>query len=502
VPGAAFFDLDRTLLLGASGPVVNDALREVGLAPPIRLPGERVLFRAYDLLGETLPSMALARVAAFVAAGWPAAAARRAGELAAERLEGLMAPYAKVLLEEHRAARTPVVLATTTPYDLVAAFADRLGFDDVIATRYAVGPDGRYTGRLASEFVWGFGKLRAVRRWAEGRGVSLRDCAAYSDSVYDAPLLSAVGRPHATNPDPRLALVALTRRWPVLHLDAPPGVPKCAGVEPFDVLAALARPELLAPFARFDLGCTDGIPRRGPAILAANHRSYFDVVAIGLVVARAGRPVRFLGKKEVFDAPLVGSVARALGGIRVDRGSGSEEPLREAARALRAGELVAVLPQGTIPRGRAFFSPVLTGRPGAARLAAATGAPVVPIGVWGTEAVWPRSSRLPRVCVPGRAPWVRVRVGEPFRPPGRDPVADTEAIMEAIASLLPPEAHVAREPSLEELLATVPPGMRLEDVEPLAGTGGDGDGRRPGPVEKAAGARRPGGPLPGRRGGR
>ena len=80
--------------------------------------------------------------------------------------------------------------------------------------------------------------------------------------------------------------------------------------------------------------------------------------------------MRFLGKKEVFDAPIVGDLATAMGGIRVDRGTGSDEPLQAAADALAAGELVAIMPQGTIPRGPAFFDPELKGRWGAARLAA------------------------------------------------------------------------------------------------------------------------------------
>ena len=90
---------------------------------------------------------------------------------------------------------------------------------------------------------------------------------------------------------------------------------------------------------------------------------------MGFAVRQAGRTVRFLGKKEVFDAPVVGDLARAMGGIRVERGTGSDEPLKEAAAALEAGEMVALMPQGTIPRGQAFFDPVLKGRWGAARLA-------------------------------------------------------------------------------------------------------------------------------------
>src|SRR3954466_10198468 len=134
---------------------------------------------------------------------------------------------------------------------------------------------------------------------------------------------------------------------------------------------------------------------------------------MGLALSKRGRPVRFLGKKEVFDAPVVGPMAKAFGGIRVDRGTGSDEPLVAAADALRGGQLVALMPQGTIPRGPAFFDPELKGRWGAARLATMTKAPVIPIGMWGTERVWPRSSRLPNVLNVTDPPEVRIRVGTP-----------------------------------------------------------------------------------------
>jgi putative phosphoserine phosphatase/1-acylglycerol-3-phosphate O-acyltransferase len=249
---------------------------------------------------------------------------------------------------------------------------------------------------------------------------------------------------------------ATVRRWPVLHLDVPAGIPKVMGFEPADLLKLTARPELIR-FARFDIQGTEKIPRDGAAILVANHRSYFDTVAVGMTILRAGRSPRFLGKKEVFDAPIVGPVASALGGIRVDRGTGSAEPLRRAAEALEAGEAVALMPQGTIPRGEAFFDPVLKGRYGAARLAAMTHAPVIPIGLWGTEKVWPRSERVPRVWNVLRPPKVIVRVGDPVELSYDDETADIERIMSAIVDLLPPEAREHRTPTPEELKLTKPP---------------------------------------------
>jgi putative phosphoserine phosphatase/1-acylglycerol-3-phosphate O-acyltransferase len=458
--GAAFFDLDRTLLRGASGPVISRALQEVGLLPERRIPGEGLLYRAYELFGENRLAMIGTRNAARFTSGWSRAAAQKAGALAAEALDPLIHPFARPLIAEHQAAGRPAVLATTTPYDVVRPLADALGLDDVVATRYGERDDATYDGSILGEFVWGGGKLRAVAAWADANDVDLDASYAYSDSFYDLPLLSAVRHPHAVNPDARLLAAAVVRRWPVLHLDVPPGIPKLpvVGVEPQQVALALGRPELV-PFARFDIDGTDHIPATGPAIVVANHRSYFDPLAIGMALARRGRPVRFLGKKEVFDAPLVGPALRAMGGIRVDRGTGSDEPLREAAAALAGGQLVALMPQGTIPRGPAFFEPKLQGRWGAARLAAMSGAPVIPVGLWGTEEVWPRSSRVPAVWNVLRPPRVRIRVGEPVAGlRGRSPDADTKRIMAAIADLLPAEARRRHDPTPEELARTYPPG--------------------------------------------
>jgi putative phosphoserine phosphatase/1-acylglycerol-3-phosphate O-acyltransferase len=202
-----------------------------------------------------------------------------------------------------------------------------------------------------------------------------------------------------------------------------------------------------------------------------NHRSYFDGAAVSLAVARSGRSVRFLGKKEVFDAPLLGNFVRLFGGIRVDRGTGSDQPLDEAIHVLQAGEVIIMAPQGTIPRGRAFFEPELQGRWGAARLAHATRAPVIPLGLWGTEVVWPRSSRLP-IFNPAARPLITVRVGPPVELEYMDVDTDTKRIMAAIVDQLPDEARIRREPTEAELARTFPPGYKGDPSQELT--------RRPG----------------------
>ena len=459
--GAAFFDLDRTLLRGASGEVFSDAMRSAGLVNRT-IPGERFLFSLFNTVGETLPSMALARQAVGFARGRSRASVLAAADGAADRLVAMVQPFAQSVFEQHRAEGRPLVLATTTPYDLVKPFADRLALDDVIATRYGVAADGdTYDGTLDGPFVWSSGKLEAVRTWAEEHGVDLRQSWFYSDSVYDTPLMSAVGHPVVVNPDPRMVFMAAARRWPTLNLDVSPGVRKVplVGLELQRVAMAFSRPSLV-PYADIEIDGVEHIPSEGPAILVGNHRSYFDPAVMAMVVAKSGRTVRFLGKKEVFDMPILGSIAKAMGGIRVDRGSGSDQPLEAAVAALAGGEMVAIMPQGTIPRGPAFFEPELKGRWGAARLAQLSGAPVIPVGLWGTEKVWPRSARVPNVLNMVDPPKVTASVGGPVALANKSLASDTKRIMRAIVDLLPPEAHVRHVPTQEELAATYPPGYK------------------------------------------
>jgi putative phosphoserine phosphatase/1-acylglycerol-3-phosphate O-acyltransferase len=127
---------------------------------------------------------------------------------------------------------------------------------------------------------------------------------------------------------------------------------------------------------------------------------------------------------------------------------------------LRAGELIMIAPEGTIPRGRAFFEPELRGRWGTARLAQATKAPVIPVGLWGTEHVSPRNQRLPKLMFPGGAPRVTARVGPPVELAHDDVDADTKRILAAIVDQLPPEARERRTPSEDELRRTYPANYR------------------------------------------
>jgi putative phosphoserine phosphatase/1-acylglycerol-3-phosphate O-acyltransferase len=457
---AAVFDLDRTLITSSSATVFRKHLAEHGLGGSHDLPLVDVFTRFYEQFGETWLLMQPARLASRASAGWSTATVDEAMRAAAVELATLLLPGAAQAIEEHRAAGRRLVMATTSPMPFVEPFAELLGFDATVATRWERedGPDGEvFTGRMLGPFVWGRTKADAIAAWASEHGVDLSGSWAYSDSYFDSSLLAMVGHPVCVNPDLRLRLTATIRGWRVTHFDRSDGVAKIVGRELQEWGRPFVRPEILAPNARIEFDGIEHIPTSGPAIVVFNHRSYFDPTVMGLLLAKSGRNVRGLGKKEVFDVPVVGRILKASGGIRVDRGTGSDEPLEAAIAAIEAGELLMMAPEGTIPRGPAFFDPVLKGRWGAARIAAATGAPVIPVGLWGTEKVWPRSSRLPKMSLTDR-PLVTATVGRPVALNHRSPDSDTKKIMKAITALLPPEARVRRTPTPEELARTFPPG--------------------------------------------
>lgn len=186
-------------------------------------------------------------------------------------------------------------------------------------------------------------------------------------------------------------------------------------------------------------GAIDELPKDGPLILAANHASNLDAVVLGAwLIPKLGRRIQWLGKKELFDWPIVGYVAANNGVHPVDRGAADVEAFRLARRILDEGHVLFVFPEGT----RSPDGGLQAAHDGLASLALRTGAPIVPIGIAGSDRVWPRGQKIPH---PGGH--VTVRVGRPFRPAELlPPDADrrsaksqvTAMIMERIAELLPP----------------------------------------------------------------
>ncbi len=148
------------------------------------------------------------------------------------------------------------------------------------------------------------------------------------------------------------------------------------------------------------------IPRQGAAIIAANHRSFFDPF---IIACMARRPMYYVAKRELFEIhPLLSWLLRTLGAFPVDRGNGDRDTIETAKELLARGELVLIFPEGTRTRPGPLGPP----RRGVGRLALETGAPVIPVAVIGTEAIR-RGWRV-------RPHKVRVRAGRALQFPRLD----------------------------------------------------------------------------------
>ncbi len=183
-----------------------------------------------------------------------------------------------------------------------------------------------------------------------------------------------------------------------------------SSITPLIAVADVRGPDLRAGMTRVSVeGAIDEIPREGPVILAANHASNLDAVVLGAwLIPKLGRRIHWLGKKELFDWPVVGWAA-AHGGVHpVDRGSADVEAFRLAKRILDEGNMLFVFPEGT----RSPDGALQEARDGVALLALRTGAPIVPVGIAGlapglaagpeaAAARWPRHGPC-RAPVPPR----------------------------------------------------------------------------------------------------
>jgi 1-acyl-sn-glycerol-3-phosphate acyltransferase len=168
------------------------------------------------------------------------------------------------------------------------------------------------------------------------------------------------------------------------------------------------RPLLRAGF-RWRLLGAGNVPRTGPVIVACNHISYFDPLCHGYFLVRLRRRLRYFAKAELWKNPFLRVVLKGANQIPVQRGTGELGPVDGALKALRRGDAVVIYPEATITT-TADLSP-MQGKTGVARVALASGAPVVPLAVWGSHWVSPKGRRRGRRL--GRL--IVVKAGEPLR---------------------------------------------------------------------------------------
>ncbi len=214
--GAAFFDLDRTLIRRSSMLAMAPTLRRNGLIGWRSLARATAWHAVYLVRGVSSKELSDVAGQTFrLMRDWPVDEFRA---LIAEQIEPLAAlafPDAIQRMRAHQARGEPAIVVSASLIDLVQPLADRLGLDAAIGSRATI-RDGRYTGEVET-FLHGQAKADAVRQYAEANGIELAASSAYTDSRSDIQLLQAVGHPYAVNPDKALKREAEAQGWPVLH---------------------------------------------------------------------------------------------------------------------------------------------------------------------------------------------------------------------------------------------------------------------------------------------
>lgn len=216
--GIAFFDLDRTLLAVNSAKLwLRRELKNGNIARLDAMKGaawvalyhfgygdvERVIDRAVATLKDVPETTVRERTLRFYE----------------EEVRPKVRPGAMRVLDQHRTSGHRLVLLTSsTPY-LSAPVVHELGLDGYLCNTFEVDERGRFTGRALRPLCYGRGKVEHAKRFADELGVPLSECAFYTDSFSDLPMLEVVGEPVVVHPDPRLRREAKRRSWRVVDWD-------------------------------------------------------------------------------------------------------------------------------------------------------------------------------------------------------------------------------------------------------------------------------------------
>jgi HAD superfamily hydrolase (TIGR01490 family) len=217
---AAFFDLDKTLMAGSSGMVFARIANRHGLVPRKQLAKWGWDHLRYRMRGASdEQTNAVLEVAKQIFAEVPDREIERMGP---ELLAGILPRVYPQMLEEvhrHQDDGRATFIVSAAGNDLVSALAAVLRMEGGIGTRWQIGADGAYTGEMDGPFVYGKGKVEAMRRFAAEHEIDLDSSYAYSDSASDLPMLRAVGNPVVVNPDHALLEVAKAEDWQVMRFE-------------------------------------------------------------------------------------------------------------------------------------------------------------------------------------------------------------------------------------------------------------------------------------------
>jgi putative phosphoserine phosphatase / 1-acylglycerol-3-phosphate O-acyltransferase len=311
----------------------------------------------------------------------------------------------EVLAAHHRAGHTIVCATSASRYQAEPAIT-ALGIDTLLCTELEV-KDGKLTGKLAGENLFGAGKAAAIKAFVEERGASLKDTHFYADGSEEVGLMESVGHPHPVNPGSKLLEAAKNNKWPVLRLTSRGGskaghmLRNIAGMATIGpvlqtglavgavtrdkrafanvVMPAWISNQMKLAGVKLRVSGRANLWARRPAVFIFNHRNFYDgMIAAALVKTDYAA----IARKEMGENAVGKLVQKIMPTILIERGSGSKESAQAALQPVvdamqKDGYSVMLSPEGTRTIGH--LNSVGPFKKGAFHMAMAAKAPVVPI---------------------------------------------------------------------------------------------------------------------------
>lgn len=410
----AFFDLDGTIIRGYSAEsIYRDRLRRFDMGPEELA---RTVAAAVEMRVRGSDVDGLMGTAIDALAGRTHESLTEVGErIFRDQIASDIYPEAHELLAAHRRAGHRLALATSaTPYQC-EPLAREMEFDAVLCTRPEV-RDGVLTGEIDGELLWGPGKAEAARAFVADAGADLARSYAYSNGEEDEPLLAAVGRPCALNPEGGLETLAEEHDWPVMYFEDPQrGFSVGSAVRTGAALGALGASavvggavgaltrnrrtagnlaagmgsDLALALGGVSLNATgeENLWECRPAVFMFNHQSGLDMIVVGSLLRR---DVTGVAKRELRHDPRFAPLGLLADVAYVDRSDSSQarEAMEPAVEKLRSGTSIAMAPEGT----RSSTPKLGRFKKGGFHIAMQAGVPIVPIVIRNTgDRMWRNS---------------------------------------------------------------------------------------------------------------
>ncbi|MET0180887.1 MAG: HAD-IB family hydrolase, partial [Novosphingobium sp.] len=400
----AAFDFDGTLVGGYTGVMLlQERIRrkEVNLAEIADTAG--VTFKAMTRLLEAND------VVSHSMAQWAGKTQEEMEELSAHlyenQIQDSVFPEMRRILAAHRAAGHTIVVATSASRYQVAPTVEALGIDQLLCTVVEVA-EGKLTGKLVGDSLFGPGKVAAIERFVAENGSTLADTHFYADGDEEVGLMEAVGHPHPVNPGSKLAQTARARRWPVLRLESrgstkPLHLVRSIGgmlsIMPIlqagvavglltrnkramgnIVMPTWIAAQLSLAGVKLRVSGRRNLHVRRPAVFIFNHRNNFDG---SFVAALVKTDYVAIAKKEMASNPIGKLTSLLLPTVFIDRDkSGAKsaaETLAPVVEAIDKGFSVMLAPEGTRVKGN--LESVGEFKKGAFHIAMAGGIPLIPV---------------------------------------------------------------------------------------------------------------------------